>query len=125
MGWRRYLVELSLVMVAYGAVLAGSILLMEGMEPGDPWRYPLALAPVLPAAGVIWAVLRQMRRTDEMQNRILMESIAFAFIVTALLAVSYGFLERAGLPKLSMMVVWPVMGTAWFVGAFVARRHYR
>ena len=33
--------------------------------------------------------------------------------VTAALSFSYGFLESAGFPKLSMFWVWSVMGVVW------------
>ena len=42
-----------------------------------------------------------------------LESIAIGAAVTAALSLTYGFLESAGFPKLSMFWVWPVMGLVW------------
>ena len=43
------------------------------------------------------------------QRRRLLESIGLAFAISAALTFSYGFLETAGFPRLSMFTVWIVM----------------
>ena len=42
-----------------------------------------------------------------------LEGLAIAAAVTAGLTFTYGFLESAGFPKVSMFWVWGVMGTVW------------
>lgn len=49
-------------------------------------------------------------------------AITVAFFGTAVLSFGYGFVENAGAPRLSMFAVWPLMGTLWIVGRFVAPR---
>jgi hypothetical protein len=122
---RRYLVEFMTAMCGYAVVLAISVSLLRGSAAdGAIWRTPVALAPMVPAVGVLIAVVRQLGRIDELQRRIQFEALAFAFGGTALVTFSYGFLENAGYPHLSWFVVWPVMATLWLVGLVVARRRY-
>jgi len=60
-------------------------------------------------------VVRQIRRIDEYVRQTMLENLAIAAGVTAGLSFTYGFLETAGFPKLTMFAVWPVMGAAWFL----------
>src|SRR4051812_2571523 len=121
---RRYLVEFSAALIAYMIVLVGSIKLL-GMYGDTAWRYPLALAPVLPAAAALLAFVRFFRRVDELEQRMHLEGLAFAFGASALATFAYGFLEGAGFPHLNWTFVWPVMGLFWGVGNALARHRYR
>jgi hypothetical protein len=89
------------------------------------WRYIIALLPMIPAVFVLRAVIRQLARMDELQRNIQLEALAFAFGATAILTFSYGFLERVGLPELSMFFVWPVMAVLWIIGLAIANRKYQ
>jgi uncharacterized membrane protein SpoIIM required for sporulation len=85
----------------------------------------VCLAPMAGAVWCCWAVLRQLHRLDEMQLRLQLEGLAVAFAGTALLSVSYGFLEGLGYPRLSMFFVWPLMAVLWQIGLLLARRRYQ
>ncbi len=117
----RYAIELGIATLTYAAVLAGTILLLQH-HAAPSW---FVLAPMLPALGVAWAILRQLRRIDEMQRRLQLEAIAVSFAATALITFGYGFLEGVGYPKLSMFVVWPLMATMWVLALGVGMRRYR
>ena len=69
-------------------------------------------------------VIRYLRRLDEMARRIHLEALALAFVGTALLTFTYGFLETTGFPKLSMFFVWPLMGAFWVIGCVLGLRRY-
>ena len=99
------------------------LIIHHAYPPG--WNIPVALLPMVGGFAMAWAVVRQMRRLDEMWFRIQLEAMAFAFLVTVVLSFSYGFLENAGLPRLSMFAVWPVMSAGWIIGSRIAARHYR
>jgi hypothetical protein len=58
-----------------------------------------------------------VRRLDEFLRLRSLEGLAIAAAVTAALSFSYGFLEGAGFPKLSMFWVWPVMCVVWALHA--------
>jgi hypothetical protein len=121
----RYMKELSAALALYAALLVGSIELLQHVAVPAPWRDAIALSPMAAAALMAWVMLRQMRRMDELQVRIQLEALGFAFAGTALATFSYGFLEGLGWPRLSMFVVWPLMAGLWMVGLFLARRRYQ
>lgn len=125
MTMRRYFLELGSAIAAYGLVLTGSILSIKNGWVEGNWQIPVAILPMLPMGLAAWAILRQIRRLDELQRRQQLEALAFAFAGTAMLTFTYGFLEGVGLPKLSMFYVWPLMAVLWSLGGLIAQRRYR
>ena len=116
----RYLVELFSALLLYVLVLLSSILLAKPMEAGTA-RTLLLLTPVIPLTLAVWAIGRHFRRMDEFVRLRSLESLAVAAAVTAGLSLTYGFLESAGFPRLSMFWVWPVMGAAWGIDLCLRR----
>jgi hypothetical protein len=121
---RTYLKEFGVAMLAYLIVLALSMAFVNA-NPGSTWRFVVVLAPVVPALFVVLAVVRHVRRLDELQRRIQLEALALAFPSSALVTFSYGLLQQAGLPPLNWTWVWLVMGSFWLLGTVVAARRYR
>lgn len=122
----RYYTELGASLALYMLVLITSVILLR--EPGDMGlmlRTLISVAPVVPAGLMCWAIVRQMRRLDEMHLRIQFEALGFAFAASALLTFSYGFLENVGFPHITWHWVWPVMGLMWILGLAIARRRYQ
>lgn len=109
---RKYFWELGLSMAAYAAVLVISLRVTEKMED-SLLRTLIALAPAIPIFITVWVIARQFRRMDEFVRLRSLESIAVAAAVTAGLTFTYGFLESAGFPRLSMFWVWGIMGFTW------------
>jgi hypothetical protein len=122
---KRYFKELTAAFAVYGLMLVGSIELLTHVSIAAPWRDVIALSPMLACAAMAWVILRELRRMDELQQRIQLEALGFAFAGTALLTFSYGFLEGLDYPKLTMFTVWPVMAVLWVVGLAMARRRYK
>jgi hypothetical protein len=114
----RYRIELFSALLLYLAVLAGSISLARNVDPG-PARTLLLLTPTIPVMLAVWAIARHFRRMDEFVRLRSLESVAIAAGVTAALSLTYGFLESAGFPKLSMFWVWAVMGGTWAMSALL------
>jgi hypothetical protein len=83
--------------------------------PKGPWRTLVLVSPMLGFLLMIWAVVRQFRRSDEFIRKSTLENVTIAAAVTAGCTFTYGFLEMAGYPHLSMFTVWPLMGATWFV----------
>lgn len=106
---------------AYVGMLGLSQRLLAGETAGEGMQILLSLAPMLPAIFLCVVIIRMIRRMDEMQRKLQVEALALAFAGTALLTFGYGFLEGAGLPRLSMFAVWPVMAGLWVVGVLVGR----
>ena len=123
---KRYYREMGASLALYMRVLITSVILLRG--PGDMGlllRTLISVAPVVPAGLMCWAIVRQMRRLDEMHLRIQFEALGFAFAASALLTFSYGFLENVGFPHITWHWVWPVMGLMWILGLAIARRRYQ
>ena len=108
----KYVRELGGALVLYVAVLVVALSVGKGMQPGVAQTL-LFVSPMIPFMLAVWAVVRQIRRSDEFIRKTTLEHIAIAAAVTAGWTFTYGFLENAGFPRLSMFTVWPVMGAAW------------
>lgn len=124
MGGRRYLVEFGGAMILYAVVLFGAIALINA-NPEAWWRVPLALVPMVPLVFALVAFMRQFDRMDELQRRVQLEALAFAFGGSALLTFGYGFLQLVGFPQMSWFFVWPVMAVLWMAGKVRADRRYK
>jgi hypothetical protein len=119
----RMQIEFGLALVAYLMILVGSVTVLQA-NPSAPWRYLVAVLPVVPAGLTLTIFIRALARLDEMQKRIQMQAFGFSLGATALVTFGYGFLEGAGMPHLSWTFVLPLMAILWGVGtAFFALRY--
>ena len=71
--------------------------LFVGATPPDPRLRFLMLLPLVPEAFFIAALVRTIQRMDELERRIILESIAVSFILTLTLTFSLAGLQAAGL----------------------------
>jgi hypothetical protein len=108
----RYLTEMSAVFIFYAVVLVISIDVGRPMRAGLE-RTLIEVSPMIPVLILIAVIVRQFRRLDEYVRVRALESFAIAGAVTAGWTFTYGFLENAGFPRLSMFTVWEVMGSIW------------
>ena len=121
---RRYVIQLALAMICYGIVLIISLKLIPSVTRG--WLQVLvAIAPVVPVIFVLASIVRLLSRIDEMQRRIHLEAMALAAGITALLALTFGFLENAGMPRLSGFWTFASISLLWAVFAIILQRRYR
>ncbi|HZX28113.1 MAG TPA: hypothetical protein VFF16_13655 [Telluria sp.] len=109
---KLYMKELFAGLGLYMLLLVAALRLAERM-PDGVLRTALLLSPMLGFALALWAIVRQFARMDEYIRRFQLENMAIAAAVTAGWTFTYGFLESAGFPRLSMFSVWPVMGAVW------------
>ncbi|MHB8389540.1 MAG: hypothetical protein ACYDBH_08160 [Acidobacteriaceae bacterium] len=108
----------------YGVVTAAAMWSVL-KYPLGVWRLPVALTPMLPALLIARSIVRMFSSCDELQIKIQMQSLAFAFVGTALLSLTYGFLQMAGVPTANWVWVWPLMGTLFIVGKLIAKSKYQ
>jgi hypothetical protein len=108
----------------YGAVTAIAMWAVLKYSLGI-WRLPVALTPMVPALFIARSVVRLFSSGDELQIKIQMQSLAFAFVGTVLLTLTYGFLQMAGVPTANWIWVWPLMGTLLLIGKLVAKSKYQ
>ena len=111
---RLYFKELTGALVLYAIVLTLALTIGQRLPPGS-LQTAVYVSPMLPFLLAVWAIVRQIRRSDEFISKTVIEQIAVTAAVTAGWTFTYGFLENAGYPRLSMFTVWPVMGAVWAV----------
>lgn len=121
---KRWGIELAATLAIYAVALIVSVLVLRA-DPPAPLRYPAALLPVLPVAYGVWAYTRFLHGIDELQRRIQLDGLAFSVGGTGLLTVTWGFLELAGLPRLPVLWVLPILIWLWGIGAAIASRRYQ
>ncbi|MBV7562174.1 hypothetical protein [Pseudomonas sp. sia0905] len=121
---KRFVIHFSLAITAYVIAVAVSSLTQVMLADGIA-RTLCALLPIAPMIAVAITVIRQIRQLDELARTIHLEALALAFVGTALITFSYGFLETAGFPRLSMFFVWPLLAALWGFGAWLGWRRYR
>jgi len=121
---KRYLKEFGSSMAAYAVITPISIRMLRGHEHA-PLGYLLAALPVIPSAFAVWGALRFFRGLDELQRRIQFEGLAFSFLATCLLTLTWGFLQNAGLPQADVIWVTPLLIMLWGLGLGIASRRYQ
>jgi hypothetical protein len=124
MSAKRFLMEFSAVLAVYIACVTVTGIYVSSI-PDGPGKIGLALVPVIPMIAMAVTIIRQLGRMDEMGRKIQLEALAMAFVCTALITFSYGFLETAGFPRLSAFMVWPIMGGVWCLATITGTRRYR
>lgn len=125
---RRYLREFFMAMSAYVALIALYGVLVPRI-PAGPWRFALAIAPLLPVIGVIRAVVRLIRDEDELERRIDLEAFAIAAMVTGFGFFSFGLLLSVGaFPKppafLVAILVMPALFASYGIAKWAVSRRY-
>ncbi len=119
---RQYQVRFWIAMAAYLAIVI-PVTNAAGHASGA-LRIVLALTPLLPIIAVLVSAVAMIRGIDELERQIHIEALAAAAGVTALLSVTYGFLEVAHFPHPSAWYTYGVVMLAWGAASpFVARRY--
>jgi hypothetical protein len=91
------------------------------------WRVTAAIVPVPVFAWVLYEILRSSRQLDEMQRRMHLEALAFAYPLLLTLLMLLGLLELA-IPldpdNWSYRHVWQMQGIIYLLGLILAYRRY-
>jgi len=120
---KRYLKEFGGSMAGYSAIVPVSMWMLRGHEH-TPLGYCIAFLPIVPSALALWAFMRMFRRLDELQRRIQLEAVAFSFLATCLITLTWAFQQNAGLPRFDVSWVAPLLILLWGLGLCVAKRRY-
>lgn len=110
---KRYFKEFLAAMGAYVIVLIGSIWAIENIDLPQAVRGMIAILPILPIFFVIIAILRKLRDSDELHQKVQSNAIAFSAVATAMITFGYGFLENVGFPKFPTIWILPMMFMLW------------
>jgi uncharacterized protein (DUF697 family) len=111
---RTYFGELSAAMMLYAGLLVAAIIFGRPMNEGIA-RVLVLASPMIGVLAVVWVLARHLGRVDEFIRLTTLENMAIAAAATAGISFTYGFLETAGFPKLSMFAVLPLMFAVWGV----------
>ena len=104
-GVKRYFIELSAVMLLLMALLIG-----RNWAPTGEIRAALQLASLIPIWLIGLVVVRGYRASDEYHRQQILLIFAIGGGATALLIMSYLQVQKIGLPAISIIWVWPIMG---------------
>lgn len=121
---KRFLKAFGTSMAGYIAMVPVSIWLLKGHEH-SPLKFLFAALPVLPSAFIMWAIIRFVRSLDELHRRIHLDGMAFSFLGTCLISLTWGFLQDAGLPRADVIWVPLLLVLLWAIGLNVARQRYQ
>jgi hypothetical protein len=122
---RSYYWWLSLSLIAYAIAIIFSRNFLH-IHPGNgPVFFAIALLPLLPSIFGFVAIVRLVLATDELQRRIIVNSLALAGGATALLAVTYGLIEGDDIPNPSAWCTYVVFMVSWLIAGIFVRRHYK
>lgn len=120
---KRYLKEFLISMAVYSLLVPLSMRLLRGHEH-TAMGYGLAFLPIIPSAFALWAFLRFFRGLDELQRRIQLEAVAFSFLATCFITLTWAFQQNAGLPRFDVSWVAPLLIMLWGFGLGIAKRRY-
>jgi hypothetical protein len=105
----------------------GARLLLK--QPGTPFPLAIALVPVPFFVIFVLAAVRMSRGLDELEQRIHLEALAFAFPAVLVVLLTLGLLQVAGVAlspqDWSYRHVWAFAFVFYFVGLALARRRYQ
>lgn len=107
-------------MAVYAAILVAALHFGRPMAPGTA-RLLVLLSPMIGFVLMLWALVRHFRRMDEFIRQLFLENVAIASAITVGLTFTYGFLEGAGYPRLSMFSVWMMLCACFALVAMVRR----
>lgn len=121
---KRYVIEMAVAGAAYVLIPWLSIHTLKTMTLAPITRDLVALSPGLPVIGIVAAILRYMRSVDELQRQIQIEAFAVSAGITAILFLTYGFLEGVGFPHISAFWTFASIDIFWALSLpFITRRY--
>lgn len=84
------------MMAIYVALIFGTTFLVDADTSPHWMRVSAAVAVTLPIGGVLWAMLRQARETDEYTRLRHLDALSFAGLATTAIIFFVGFLQIFG-----------------------------
>ena len=121
---RIYLRDFIGAMAAYMFLLIGSLVFIPLLQE-SPWRFAVAVLPVIPLLFALAAYLRFLNHMDELQQRIQLNALALAAGVVGMVSFTAGLLENVGIPQLSLTLIFPLMIACWGIASMYFTWGYR
>ena len=111
-------------LILYLGFLAIAVNWAPVMEPST-WRYIIALLPMIPGIFLAFGILRITSKIDEMERRILLEAVAFSFILTFILLLSFALLGLVGVQQPNTIMITFIMCMLLIIGKLWGNWRYR
>ena len=105
----------------------GARIVLESPSVPTWARVAAALAPAPIAGMALLTIMRGARELDELERRIQIEALAFAFVLAVLLLMTLGLMELAitlNRDDWSYRHVWAMLPMLYFGGLVLARKRY-
>ena len=102
--------------------------LLELGIPSSPARIAVALLPTPFFGWYLWTWMKGVSRMDEMQRRIELEALGFAFPSALLVLATLGLLDVAttfDANDFSIRNTWLMMPMLYYIGLWLAKRRYQ
>lgn len=122
---RRYTKELIWSALIYAIVLIVSITALKRYDFPRVWQIVISILPAIPVGFVIFAMMRLLINSDELQQRIQLFATALSAALTGFITFSYGFLENVGLPKFPTFLVFPMLVFIWGISLRYFEKRYQ
>jgi uncharacterized membrane protein len=110
--------------VALALYIAAVVARHYALEQGH-WPLAFSLLPAVPVALGIAAILRYLRRLDELERTIQLYAFAFAALATAFVSVVCGLLEDVVIGRVNIWIVWPLIFGIWGITSASLSWYYR
>lgn len=107
---------------------AVAALITEAAVGGEIWRPAtplLTMLPVIPLLFFVFALVRAIWKMDELQKRICLESVFFAFMLTLVLAFVLSGLQTAGVYRTGLDSIGTPMMLFWACAYIFSAWRYR
>ena len=123
---KKYSRRMIVVTVLYSASVIG-INLLDRWADLPLWALVvISLLPLVPALGMLAAMVTFVRSMDEVQRRIVTESVLIAALIIAFASFTYGFVQGAiDLPDISLIWILPALIAVQGITMIFVRRWYQ
>ena len=122
---KRWAIDVVVAFAAYSILVIGVPLVVQ-QDWAAGAHGALALAPVIPIAYFVRALVAFYRSRDELQRRKMAEAAIVSVLTVGLSTFAWGWLELAGLlPPLHSIWTLPALLAVYGVASFFVERRYR
>lgn len=94
-------------------------------HPGGSGNVWIASVPIVSMLFLTVLAMRSLRGMDELEQKIHIDAMAFAFLLSFLIITSGGFFALAGFITMSLDWIAPTMMICWVVGLVITLLRYR
>lgn len=119
---RAYVRRVALWMVVYIALVFALSTSRNEHLLSPPWNWAVAWTPSIPIAGVMWAVLRYMKDSDEFVRALTGKQLVITLFLLQIVCSAWGFMEvYAAAPHVPLYMVVVLFWTIFPVVKAVVR----